>query len=688
MGFRINTNIAAMNSHRNAVNTNLGLDKSLNSLSSGLRINKAADDASGMTIADSLRSQAQGLGQAINNANDGVAVIQTADGALDEYINIINTIRTKSIQAASDGQNSDSRLAIQADIDRLLEAANGIATTTQFNGQQLLDGSYTNKAFHIGAYAGETVNLSVGNTQTNAVGDITSFEGASTRTSLVIDTEIEVGETGYTMMTDALKINGEDISASINKLSPERMTDAASVAAAITDATGLVAEGNNSLTGAAAVTIDALTYSGDIDATNFLKINGVAIADTTVVAGDSDGALVRAINDISGQTGVTATISSDKKLQLESVDGSNISISTAVKDVDTITFGAAAVTADIFTIANSLGGSVTYTATTGETAASIADGIAALMNSSETFGATATVVGGVVTVTQSVNSLTDAVVDGDMSFAGSTGITISTTETTADVNVAKLTGLTTHNLTDEVGAATATIASTVSASVVIGKGELVINGMDLAGTYGDGVVKGSAGQELLEKIQKISGMEDSYLGNDGKLTLVVNNGDDLNISGAGAASYGFTAGVSNESKIGSIEMYSTENIIVAGNSADAFGLTSGTKAVSSKDVSLKDDLDVTTRAAAEISILMTDSALKQLDSTRADLGSVQNQLESTIRNISVTQVNVTAAESQIRDVDFAKESANFAKLNILAQSGSYAMSQANAVQQNVMRLLQ
>jgi flagellin len=111
MGFRINTNIAAMNSHRNAMMTNAGLDKSLNSLSSGLRINTAADDASGMTIADSLRSQAKGLGQAINNANDGVAVVQTADGALDEYINIINTVRTKAIQAASDGQNTDSRAA-------------------------------------------------------------------------------------------------------------------------------------------------------------------------------------------------------------------------------------------------------------------------------------------------------------------------------------------------------------------------------------------------------------------------------------------------------------------------------------------------------------------------------------------------------------------------------------------------
>jgi flagellin len=101
-----------------------------------------------------------------------------------------------------------------------------------------------------------------------------------------------------------------------------------------------------------------------------------------------------------------------------------------------------------------------------------------------------------------------------------------------------------------------------------------------------------------------------------------------------------------------------------------------------------DTIDVTTREGAEKAIIIADYALKDVDATRSDIGSVQNQLESTIRNIAVTQVNVQAAESQIRDVDFAAESANFAKLNILAQSGSYAMSQANAVQQNVLRLLQ
>ncbi|MFZ5374780.1 MAG: flagellin, partial [Campylobacterota bacterium] len=179
MGFRINTNIGAMNAHMFAQKTNAGLDKSLASLSSGLRINKAADDASGMSIADSLRQQAQGLGQAIRNANDGVGVVQTADGALDEYTNIINTIRTKAIQAASDGQSTDSRAAIQSDIDRLLEEAQNIASTTSFNGLTLLNGGFQNKAFHIGAYSGETVKITIEDAQIASIGEFATSTGGT-----------------------------------------------------------------------------------------------------------------------------------------------------------------------------------------------------------------------------------------------------------------------------------------------------------------------------------------------------------------------------------------------------------------------------------------------------------------------------------------------------------------------------
>jgi len=111
MALRINTNIASMNAHKNMIKTDNSLSESLARLSSGLRINKAADDASGMAIADSLRSQALGLGQAIRNGNDGIAIVQTADAALEESINIVNTIKQKSIQSAQDGQTTESRKA-------------------------------------------------------------------------------------------------------------------------------------------------------------------------------------------------------------------------------------------------------------------------------------------------------------------------------------------------------------------------------------------------------------------------------------------------------------------------------------------------------------------------------------------------------------------------------------------------
>ena len=168
MGFRINTNIGAMNAHRNAVMNNVGLDKSLNSLSSGLRINRAADDASGLAIADKLSAQSQGLGQAIRNANDGIGLIQTADGALEEYTNILKRVRTLSVQAANDTQDSNSRSHIQKEVNRLISEMDHIALETKFNGKQLLASTASYK-FHVGAYSGETTSTTISGVQSSSV---------------------------------------------------------------------------------------------------------------------------------------------------------------------------------------------------------------------------------------------------------------------------------------------------------------------------------------------------------------------------------------------------------------------------------------------------------------------------------------------------------------------------------------
>ena len=145
MALTINTNVAALSAHQSMIANDNKLSESLGRLSTGLRINKAADDASGMAIADSLRAQHMGIGQAVQNANDGISMVQTADGALEESINIINTIKTKSIQAATDSQTTETRKAIQADIDALMEELDVIAKTTSYNGQNLLSGVFSDK---------------------------------------------------------------------------------------------------------------------------------------------------------------------------------------------------------------------------------------------------------------------------------------------------------------------------------------------------------------------------------------------------------------------------------------------------------------------------------------------------------------------------------------------------------------
>ncbi|ECK7559580.1 flagellin, partial [Campylobacter coli] len=175
MGFRINTNIGALNAHANSVVNARELDKSLSRLSSGLRINSAADDASGMAIADSLRSQAATLGQAINNGNDAIGILQTADKAMDEQLKILDTIKTKATQAAQDGQSLKTRTMLQADINRLMEELDNIANTTSFNGKQLLSGNFINQEFQIGASSNQTIKATIGATQSSKIG-LTRFE--------------------------------------------------------------------------------------------------------------------------------------------------------------------------------------------------------------------------------------------------------------------------------------------------------------------------------------------------------------------------------------------------------------------------------------------------------------------------------------------------------------------------------
>ena len=515
MGFRINTNIAAMNAHTNAVVNNRSLDGSLGKLSSGLRIQTAADDASGMSIADSLRSQANGLGQAIKNGNDAIGIVQTADKAMDEQIKILDTIKTKAIQAAQDGQSSDSRRALQNDISRLLEELDNIAKTTSFNGQQLLNGSFSNKEFQIGAYSNETAKVSIGATDSNSIGH-TRFE---TTNNTVIKTSLAGFITVKLSGIDGFPSGYVFKTISSSTLKTDGFKAVAEQINAMTTQTGVKASVKNVQVMSVAVT------AGDIKG---LKINGVLIGDITVKAGDDGNILTAAINAKKDETGVEASIENGK-LTLATKDGRAI-------NVDTTSVGG-------FSIAG------------GRTTQSTGSGITYL---------------------------------GQITF---------TRQDARDIKVG-------------------------------------ING--------------------ISKMSN-SGMSAGFLSS----TTITKAFNQASVN---------------------LKYMNSGNII--STIAQAMGFFNGGEKATAQSGG------VNTFAGAQAMIDVAQSAQKTLDSIRADLGSVQNQLVSTINNISVTQVNVKSAESQIRDVDFAEESANFSKYNILAQSGSYAMSQANTVQQNVLKLLQ
>ncbi|EAK2499400.1 flagellin A [Campylobacter coli] len=572
MGFRINTNIGALNAHANSVVNARELDKSLSRLSSGLRINSAADDASGMAIADSLRSQAATLGQAINNGNDAIGILQTADKAMDEQLKILDTIKTKATQAAQDGQSLKTRTMLQADINRLMEELDNIANTTSFNGKQLLSGNFINQEFQIGASSNQTIKATIGATQSSKIG-LTRFEtGGRISTS---------GEVQFTLKNyngiDDFQFQKVVISTSVG-------TGLGALAEEINksaDKTGVRATFTVETRGIAAVRAGT---TSDTFAINGVKIGQVAYED-----GDANGALVSAINSVKDTTGVEASIDANGQLLLSSREGRGIKIEGSIG-------GGAFINKDMM----------------------------------ENYGRLSLV----------KNDGKDILISGTGLSSAGFGATQFISQ--ASVSLRESKGRFDANIADAMGFGSA------NKGVVLGGYSSVSAYMSSAGS---GFSSGSG-----------------YSVGSGK---------------------NYSTGFANAIAISAASQLSTVYNVSAGSGFSSQSGLSQFATMKTTAFGVKDETaGVTTLKGAMAVMDIAETATTNLDQIRADIGSVQNQLQVTINNITVTQVNVKAAESTIRDVDFASESANFSKYNILAQSGSYAMSQANAVQQNVLKLLQ
>ncbi|WP_072237251.1 flagellin A [Campylobacter coli] len=575
MGFRINTNVAALNAKANADLNSKSLDASLSRLSSGLRINSAADDASGMAIADSLRSQAATLGQAINNGNDALGILQTADKAMDEQLKILDTIKTKATQAAQDGQSLKTRTMLQADINRLMEELDNIANTTSFNGKQLLSGNFINQEFQIGASSNQTVKATIGATQSSKIG-LTRFETGGRISS---SGEVQFTLKNYNGIDDfqfQKVVISTSVGTGLGALADEINKNA--------DKTGVRATFTVETRGMAAVRAGTTSDT--------FAINGVTIGKTAYEDGDANGALVSAINSVKDTTGVEASIDANGQLLLSSREGRGIKIEGSIG-------GGAFINKDMM----------------------------------ENYGRLSLV----------KNDGKDILISG--TGFSSTGFGASNFISQVSVSLRESKGSFDANTADAMGFGSVNKGLVLAASSIA----------DYMSAEGSGFSAGSG-----------------YSVGSGKGYSATLTANAIAISSASAISriYNVSQG-SGFSSGSTLSQFATMKTS-AGNSLGAKDETAG----------------VTTLKGAMAVMDIAETAITNLDQIRADIGSVQNQVTSTINNITVTQVNVKAAESTIRDVDFAAESANYSKANILAQSGSYAMAQANSVQQNVLRLLQ
>ncbi len=684
MSFKINSNTAAMNACNYGSKTNREIDASLSRLSSGLKINSAADDSSGLVIADSLRSQGNALGQSIKNANDGIGITQTADMAIAEQVNIANIIKTKAVQAAQDGQSDASKTGLQQDIIRLKEELDNIAHTTSFGSTSLLSGSFINKKFQVGAYSNETVNLSIGSTASEKLGT-TSYKQSRL---LPIDQANPFGDVGLILKNyDGVHdMEFHDVPMGYHN----------------GEGIGVLADLINSysdVTNVRAAWVVEHKYSEPNEALragttpNDFAINDIVIGSIPVDDYDRKGSLVWAINEVKLQTGVEAYTDTMGGLVLNSLDGRAIKIdSNDMNTLDAIRITHTAAAANSL-IPQAISSPAAQNAGAGITYNSVLNRyeIPSINLGDKTFPIA-------TNVPSSVNQIELEFFDFDVSTE------FLRIYKKSDFEAAKLaTGITNPTSKTDYG----TISNWLHLNAA------KVSNMEIDGAV---VLQSSVDPTY------VSSYDNSTLqnnGGNGTVTFNLNNtGEELYIEANGVMlnlNHGYlynTAPAQNPFSnlapnfpeiygpisVGKIKLIHTDfgsEIEVAGDGLEFIGMQEADAPY--KYIKGMSDMDVITtetyknlfmQTPCQDTIDICDSALMQLDKIRAHIGSAQKNLESTINNISATQVNLSSSESQIRDVDFAEESANFSKQNILSQSGNFAMSHTNLMQENVLRLLE
>lgn len=636
----INTNVKSLVAAEAINGNNNRLSTAMQRLSTGLRVNSAKDDAAGLSIGTRMEAQTRGLNMAIKNANDGISLLQTAEGAMQEVTNALQRMRELAVQAASETNQASDRSAMNDEFKQLQSEIDRISAKTQFNGMNILDGSFRNKSLQIGDKAGNALQVSVASVSTASLGS-----GSMNSQGTVVGTRVSATAADLTT-TNTIKINGVKLKEVQDEINDP--VNASGTGYDIADVVDTVNASNAGVTASAYNEVVANKVG-----TGISEAGGVVI---TVVANGSGQAtsislgatssltdLKNAINMQGGASTVQATINDEGKLVLSNDSGATIYVrDTTAGAVD-----------DSYDTATGL--------------ASMDDtGDAYDLGDSATWGSTAYT--GFLKLTSNTAEPITVEVD-DPANVG-------------DVNNLGL------NLVSAEGAVTGAEidSTTVTDPSYITSGTLVINGVDIWDANnpteisggGDDYAAANAMVALINKFSDQTGVTAGVYNTDAThyaLTLKSINNAPIQID------LGDEDPASDKGKMAQLFGFKAQNMGASDFNSNTGRVTDFTGGGTVASATL---VNVNTATNA-ISVL--DGALNSVSMARSKLGAYINRLDSTVSNLSNVVTNTQASRSRIMDADYATETTNLARAQIIQQAATAMLAQANQSAQTVLTLL-
>jgi flagellin len=656
MPLTVNTNISAMNAQRAGLEANDEMATSMERLASGKRINSAVDDAAGLAISARMEAQISGLNQAVRNAYDAISLVQTAEGALQEYGEILQRIRELAIQSGGGAPSNLDRVNLHAEVAQLQQELARIANSTRFNGEILLNGTFLSKDFQIGQSNHEEVQISVANMRPetvgaftqNLIGNVGTIDGA---------TKTNIGSQGASIDNGVV---AQTITVAVGTETP-RTFDIAKGASArvIADAiNGSGAAVNSRATTTTNIYVEDSANTGEFSFKISNSSNPDFEQDIRVTSGAASKAasLASQINTGYPNHNITASVKTDANgvsyVELYQANGYDIIIDeyattpTAAINLD---FGG---TDELVLTGASGAGKVVIGGTV------VADAPSSfLMTSDDTTNSV--LVGSRAKLSfQDVDTTLSKLTSKTFSLAinGGSAITVYTNGTYDGTNAA----------TGQVASPTtfSDIITNINASIAH---QLNTSGSGTAGTGG-----------VLASTHAAYGLNVSTVYTTGSDTvdIVINSG----VSNTTSALV--LTEISSQLDFSDINLLDSEGVTQT-TFTDTGGETSPTQTV--RYVS---QIDISNRQSALLAMTVVDAALQTVAAARGSLGAVANRLESTIQNLMTTSENTSASLSRVMDADYAAESTNLARAQVLQQASIAILAQANTTTQQVLRLLE